>query len=94
MKKVIIPNVKEEAVYYTDFNGVFYGENVPPVELTIEFNYGSAFDGSKLKFHLCDKEIVDVLVFLKQKLSKDTLKNLKENAIDLGDSQVVNYLTD
>lgn len=77
MKKITKPAQKEEAVYYSDFSGKCFGELYPPVELMIDFNYGSCHDGSKLRFDLDDKDIEDVLVLLKSKLSNDTKKALK-----------------
>lgn len=85
MKKITKPAEKEESVYYSDFSGKCFGDFHPPVELTIEFNYGSEYDGSKLKFDLDDKDIKDVLAILKSKLSNDTKKILKATYIKLDD---------
>jgi hypothetical protein len=43
----------------------------------IDFNYGSKYDGSKLRFDLDDKDIEDVLELLKSKLSNDAKQALK-----------------
>lgn len=85
MKKTTKPAQKEEAVYYSDFSGKCFGEFHPPVELTIEFNYGSSYDGSKLKFDLDDKDMEDILALLKSKLSNDSKKALKSMYIILDD---------
>lgn len=85
MKKIIKPAQKEEVVYYSDFSGKCFGEFYPPVQLTIDFNYGSGYDGSKLKFDLDDKDIEEILFLLKAKLSNDTKKELKRMYIILDD---------
>lgn len=77
MKKIIKPAEREEAVYYSDFSGKCFGEFDPHVELTLDFGYGSKYDGSKLKFDLDDKDVEDILAILKSKLSNDTKKGLK-----------------
>ena len=77
MKKITKPAQKEEAVYYSDFSGKCFGDFHPPVQLMIDFNYGSKYDGSKLRFDLDDKDIEDILALLKSKLSNDTKKALK-----------------
>lgn len=85
MKKITKPSQKEEAVYYSDFSGKCFGEFHPPVELIIDFNYGSSYDGSKLRFDLDDKDIEDILALLKSKLSNDAKKALKTARIILDD---------
>ena len=77
MKKIIKPAEREEAVYYSDFSGKCFGDFHPYVELTLDFGYGSNYDGSKLKFDLDDKDVEDILALLKSKLSNDTKKELK-----------------
>ena len=76
MKKTTKPAQQEEATYYSDFSGKCFGE-VAPIELKIEFGYGSKYDGSNLSFDLDDKDIEDLLFFLKSKLSNDFKKSLK-----------------
>jgi len=77
MKKIIKPSQREEAVYYSDFSGKCFGELYPPVNLTLDFNYGSAYDGSKLKFDLNDEDIESVLPLLKSKLNNEIKEQLK-----------------
>lgn len=77
MKKLIKPAEKEESVYYSDFSGKCFGDFHSPVELMIDFGYGSKYDGSKLRFDLDDKDIEDILALLKSKLSNDSKKALK-----------------
>ena len=77
MKKITKPAEKEEAVYYSDFSGKCFGDFHPPVELMIDFGYGSKYDGSKLRFDLDDKDTEDILALLKSKLSNDSKKALK-----------------
>jgi hypothetical protein len=77
MKKITKPAVREDATYYSDFTGKCFGEWHPPIQLKLEFGYGSIYDGSCLKFDLDDKDIEDILTLLKSKLSDDTKKELK-----------------
>ncbi len=83
MKKITKPAEKEESIYYSDFSGKCFGEGDPPIELTLDFGYGSKYDGSKLTFHLDDDDIEDILVLLKSKLSNDSKKALKKKNIIL-----------
>ena len=76
MKKTTKPAQREEATYYSDFSGKCFGE-ISPIELKIEFGYGSKYDGSNLSFDLDDKDVEDLLFFLKSKLSNDIKKSLK-----------------
>jgi hypothetical protein len=83
MKKITKPAEKEEVVYYSDFSGKCFAEMHPPVELILDFGYGSGYDGSKLTFHLDDKEVEDVLALLKSKLNNETKKFLKQRYTEL-----------
>jgi len=85
MKKTTKPAQREEVVYYSDFSGKCFGEFDPHVELTIDFGYGSKYDGSKLKFDLDDKDVEDILALLKSKLSNDAKKALKTTYTSLDD---------
>jgi hypothetical protein len=85
MKKITKPKQNEEAVYYSDFSGECFGNYPPPIQLTIEFNYGSKYDGSKFTFDLDDKDIDDVLFMLKGKLNNDTKKDLRKRYANLND---------
>ena len=77
MKKTTKPAQREEATYYSDFSGKCFGEMGPPIELILDFGYGSKYDGSKLRFDLDDSDIEDILFLLKSKLSNDAKKSLK-----------------
>jgi len=78
MKKIITPKQDEESNYYSDFTGEpfsdFYG---PPVELKINFNYGSKYDCSEFTLHLSDKDIEPILDLIKSKLNPDFKKSLE-----------------
>jgi hypothetical protein len=85
MKKTTRPAQREEAVFYSDFSGKCFGEMPPPVELILDFGYGSKYDGSKLRFDLDDEDIGDILFLLKSKLSNDSKKALKTMCTILDD---------
>jgi hypothetical protein len=89
MKKIVKPEQKEEALYYTDFKGFVCPEWGPPIELKIKFNYGSKFDSDDLDLHLTDDEIKPILDHIKENLSEDFKsslnKKLKEKEIEFQD---------
>jgi hypothetical protein len=79
MKKVIRPEQAEEAVYFSDFTGKpFKGGLLPPVELKINFNFGSKYDGAILDLHLSDDDMDRILPLLRENLSKDAKKQTAE----------------
>jgi hypothetical protein len=86
VKKITKPAEKEEAAYYSDFSGKCFGEFSPPIQLKLEFNYGSVYDGSIFTFDLDDKDIDDILFVLKGKLSNETKKDLKQRFVALNDN--------
>jgi hypothetical protein len=71
VKKVIKPAEREEAAFFSDISGKPFGECGPPVEVKIDFNYESAHDGSSLRFHLTDEEVLEWLKALKPKLNEN-----------------------
>jgi len=71
MKKIIKPLEKEQSVYYSDLSGKCFGEWGSPVEIKIEFNYGSKHDGSQILLHLSDEETEHLLNCIKLKASAD-----------------------
>ena len=77
MKKVLKPAEPEEVVYYSDFSGKLLDHNMVPVTVTIECSYGSEYDGSRLELHLTDKGLNNLLVYIKDRLSKETKEELK-----------------
>jgi hypothetical protein len=85
MKKTTKPAQREEAVYYSDFSGKCFGQFDPHIKLTLDFGYGSKYDGSKLSFDLDDNDIEDFLTLLKSKLSNDSKKALKTACMILDD---------
>lgn len=78
MKKIIKPLEKEQAAYYSDFSGKCFGEWGGPVDVKIEFNYGSKYDGSQISLHLSDEEAQHLLDCIKLKLSPDYKLSLKK----------------
>jgi hypothetical protein len=79
VKKVITPAEKEVAEYYTDFNNEKFVFD-PPVELQINFGYGSEYDGTGITLHLNDEEIKPILDIIKQRIS-DEYKNYHRDKI-------------
>lgn len=78
MKKILKPLEREEAVYYSDFSGTVFDECGPAIEVKIDFEYGSKYDGARLKLHLTDKEFESVLSLIKEKSSQDFKKELQK----------------
>jgi hypothetical protein len=76
MKKVFKPAEKEEAIYFSDFTGKSFGEWSAPVDLKINFNYGSERDGASLTLHLDDEDTKPIIDLIKQKLSEDIKQQL------------------
>jgi len=85
MKKIINPATKEEAVYYSDFSGKCFDRFHSPISLTLDFGYGSRYDGSKLSFDLDDEDVESILDVLKSKLSTDAKMHLKKRHKALSD---------
>lgn len=69
MKKITKPAEKEEGTYYSDFSGKCFGEFHPHVEIKIEFNYGSKYDGAVIGLHLTDEEVGLFLEVIKKSAS-------------------------
>lgn len=78
MKKVLKPQEPEEAIYYSDFSGKIFQDFIP-VTVTIECNYGSKYDESKLELHLSDSGLEKLLEFLKENLCQETKENFKRD---------------
>ena len=78
MKKIIKPSEKEEACYYSDFTGKIFGNFGAPVDLKIQFNYGSDRDGATLSLHLDDEDTKPIIDLIKSKLCSNTKKQLKK----------------
>ena len=92
MKKIIVPEQREEATYFSDFSGQPFGDLYhPPVTLKLEFNYGSEYDGSEITLHLSDKDIAPILELISSKLNPDVQKILKE-AFDENDEEYFNAI--
>lgn len=78
MKKIIKPAEREEALYYSDFTGIPFGECGPDVVLKISFGYGSGRDGADLELHLNEKEVDPIIDLIKSKLSLDFKEEFKK----------------
>jgi hypothetical protein len=103
MKKIIKPAEQEDCVYYSDFTGKCFGKFYPEVTLSIQFDYGSKYDGSSLQLHLSDEEADLILNFIKFNISEDFKKEIKEklrkknldfdDAVDARDYTQCEYLS-
>jgi hypothetical protein len=78
MKKIIKPKQNEEATYFSDFTGKPLGE-FGPITLKIDCGYGSRFDGGGVTFHLDDNDILELMKFLKTKVSEDFKNQIKNH---------------
>ena len=78
MKKITNPAEKEEAVYYSDFSGKCLGEMPAPIEISIDFSYGSKHDGTKLKLQLEDEDVGPLLELIKSSVSEDFKFHIKK----------------
>lgn len=96
MKHVIQEKVAEQANYQSDFSGVeFEPQWSPAVELNIQCNYGSDYDGANITFHLTDSELEEVLDFIKTKINPTTKLYLKNQIKEPNDNVgVILYLLD
>jgi hypothetical protein len=96
MKHVIQEKINELANYQSDFSGVeFETQWAPTIELNIQCNYPSDYDGANITLHLTDSELEDILDFIKPKLAPATklcFKNqIKEPSDNVG---IILYLLD
>ena len=76
MKKIIKPKQNEEATYFSDFTGKPLGQ-IESATIKIECNYGSKFDGGSIVLHLEDDDILELMKFLKTKVSEDFKNQIK-----------------
>jgi len=76
MKKITKPSQQEESIYYSDFSGRLLDQFGPPVQLKINFNYGSKYDNSALELDLTDEEVLPLLKLIASKLSEEKRKEL------------------
>jgi hypothetical protein len=76
MKKITKPQQNEEATYFSDFTGKLLGE-YDSVNVNISCSYGSEYDGSKITFHLDNNDLLELMKFLKTKVSEDYKKEIK-----------------
>lgn len=78
MKRIIQPQVKEQSEYYSDISGKRFDNDIPAVELKVDFGYGSRYDGAKITFHLNDEESIEIMEMIKMRLSEKTKKTYKK----------------
>ena len=78
MKKIIKPSQLEEVLYYCDFTGKMFDQFGPDVNIKIQCNYGSQFDGDELNLHLTDEAFKGLLSYIKQNLNSYTKESLEK----------------
>lgn len=83
MKKVLKPAEAEDCVYYSDFSGKLFEHNMVPVTVKIECDYGSEYDEARVELHLTDTELKNFLVYIKDRLSSESKKELKKQIANL-----------
>jgi hypothetical protein len=76
MKKILTPPVKEDSVYYSDFTGKCFGSLEPAVVLTLQFGYGSKWDGNSITLHLTDEDIGPILQAIQNNLTPESRKHI------------------
>jgi hypothetical protein len=74
MKKILTPLVKEDCVYYSDFTGKCFGSLDPAVVVTIQFSYGSKWDGNSVTLHLTDEDITPIMQTIQENLTPESRK--------------------
>lgn len=77
MKKIIVPEVPEQAEYICDVTGK------PAVaKLTMTFEYGSDRDGDLLQVDLCNEATNEILALLQSKYPQFQTVNASSRAIE------------
>lgn len=84
MKKIIKKSIREEFEIYSDFSGELLPYSVP-VNVKLQFGYGSEFDMADLELHLSDEDSKELLELIKSKLHDKTKTIIKENLKSLLD---------
>jgi hypothetical protein len=80
MKIIQKEKQEEEAYYISDFQNIGM-EATPHIELTLDFGYGSQYDGDKITLHLTDKEIQPLLETIKKNAHPNFKETLKKQPI-------------
>lgn len=75
MKNVLKPFSPEKAKYYSDFSETSF-DQLPPITVKWEFNYGSKLDGTAIEMHFTDEEFLIIYNSFKDKLSKDRAEKI------------------
>jgi hypothetical protein len=77
MKK-IIKKSQEVSQLWSDHSGEPFPHNIPPIEINIDFNYGSKFDDESLQLHLNDEEFKPLLRTIKSILGEKSKNEFKK----------------
>jgi hypothetical protein len=83
MKKVLKLSEPEDCVYYSDFTGKLFEHNMVPVTIKIECDYDSKYDEARIELHLTDVEFKNLLVYMKDRLCRESKEELKKQIADL-----------
>jgi hypothetical protein len=78
MKKILKPKQNEEAIYFSDFTGKPLGE-WDSVNVKISCSYSSKYDGAEVTFHLDNDDLLELMKFLKTKVSGDFKNQIKNS---------------
>jgi len=89
MKKVLKPSEPEEAVYYSDFSGKLFDDNMVPATVKIECDYGSECDGERIELHLTDTELKHLLIYIKDRLCLESKEELKKQIANLENLSII-----
>lgn len=75
MKNVLKPLSPEKAEYYSDVSETSFDE-LPPITVKWEFNYGSKLDGTAIEMHFTDEEFLFIYNSFKNILSKNRVEKI------------------
>lgn len=99
MEKIITPEKPAVTQLWCDATGKNFAPEpteqpcLPaPIELTLEFNYGSQYDGAKITLHYSDESFKPILDSIVSNLSERTQNEMKNIAKDDNPREEVKYL--
>ena len=78
MKKTIQPAREEITETWCDGTGAPLPEGLAPLTLTLDFGFGSRFDGAKITLHYSEAEAEKLVALIKTRLCEKSCKTLEE----------------